>query len=77
MVQAAGTLNFNKYPFLRELGLSEQNLGCYRRGEWVGNGQDQTTVNPHNNEAVAVVKCSSPANYQECIQAMAEEKARW
>ncbi len=22
-------LNFNKYPFLKELGLAEENLGCY------------------------------------------------
>ena len=64
---SAGELNFNKYPFLRELGLSEQNLGCYRRGEWVGHGVSQTTVNPHNNEKVAVTTCASVADYQECI----------
>jgi aldehyde dehydrogenase family 7 protein A1 len=29
---------FSKYPFLAELGLSEVNKGCYRRGEWVGSG---------------------------------------
>jgi len=31
-------LTFNQYPFLKELGLSEDNLGCYRRGEWVAGG---------------------------------------
>ena len=70
-------LNFSKYPFLAELGLSEENLGCYRRGEWVGRGETAITVNPHNNEKVAAVKTASVADYQECIQAMAEEKARW
>lgn len=74
---SAGELNFNKYPFLRELGLSEQNLGCYRRGEWVGRGVTATTVNPHNNEKVAQTTCASVADYQECIQAMAEERAKW
>lgn len=77
MVSAAGDLTFNKYPFLKELGLSEMNLGCYRRGEWVGRGAEQISVNPHNNEKVAVTKCASVADYQECIQAMAEERARW
>ena len=73
----SANLNFSKYPFLAELGLSEMNMGCYRRGEWVGAGDEQVTVNPHNNERVAVTKCSSVQNYQECIQAMAEERARW
>lgn len=70
-------LNFSKYPFLRELGLSEVNHGCYRMGEWVGNGNEVTSLNPHNNEKVAKTKCASVANYQECITAMAGEKARW
>jgi len=56
-------LNFNKYPFLAELGLSEENPGCYRQGEWVGRGDIMTTVNPHNNEKVANVKCASVADY--------------
>ena len=64
---SAGDLNFNKYPFLRELGLTEMNLGCYRRGEWVGRGAEYTCVNPHNNEKVAMAKCASVADYQECI----------
>ena len=68
---------FNKYPFLAELGLSESNFGCYRRGEWVGRGSDAVTLNPHNNERVAKVTCASLADYQDCIQAMAEEKTRW
>ena len=75
--QMVSNLNFSKYPFLAELGLSEENLGCYRRGEWVGRGETAITVNPHNNEKVAAVKTASVADYQECIQAMAEEKARW
>jgi len=70
-------LSYSKYPFLAELGLTEENFGCYRRGEWVGAGAPVTSINPHNNEPVARTKTASLANYQECIQAMAEEKARW
>ena len=73
--------NFNasKYPCLAELGLSEVNKGCYRRGEWVAGegGIEQVSVNPANNEAIAATKCSTLSNYQECIQAMAEEKRQW
>jgi hypothetical protein len=47
------SLNYSKFPFLKELGLEENNLGCYRKGEWVGNGSKYTSVNPHNNEPTA------------------------
>jgi hypothetical protein len=43
------------YPFLKELGLSENNKGCYRRGEWVGNGKTVACVNPSTNETIAQV----------------------
>ena len=60
---STGNLNFNKHPFLRELGLSELNMGCYRRGEWVGNGNETVSLNPHNNEKTAVIKCASLSDY--------------
>ena len=74
---STGDYNYSKYPFLAELGLTTENLGCYRRGEWVGRGPLQVSVNPHNNEKVAATRTSTTAEYQECIQAMAEERARW
>jgi len=78
MVSASGTgLNFGKYPFLKDLGLSENNKGCYRNGEWTGNGQTVTTVNPHNNEKVATITCASLDDYNDCIAAMEKEKAKW
>lgn len=30
------SLAFDKYPFLKELGLKEDNLGCYYGGKWSG-----------------------------------------
>jgi len=36
MVEAQFT--FDKYPFLKELGLEVENLGCYYGGKWVGGG---------------------------------------
>ena len=74
---SATSLNFSKYPFLKELGLSESNLGCYRDGTWTGRGQQVTSVNPHNNEQVATVTCASLDDYNDCIAAMDKEKAKW
>lgn len=68
---------FANYPFLKELGLSDTNKGCYRRGEWVGNGQVVQSVNPSTHEVIATVNCASEAQYQECIFAMNEEKVKW
>ena len=77
MVSAGSDLQFSKYPFLKELGLTEENFGCYRRGQWVGRGNLAISLNPHNNEKVAKIKCASVADYQECIQSMTEERSRW
>ena len=73
----ANKLTFNEHPFLKTLGLSEVNFGVYRRGEWVGNGPEFTSVNPHNNEPIAKIKMGSIEDYESCIQAMEEEKDRW
>jgi hypothetical protein len=53
------SLTFNNYPFLKELGLAEENLGVYRNGEWVGNGPDFVAVSPHDNKPIAKVKMGS------------------
>lgn len=52
-------LTFNKYPFLRELGLSEDNNGCYRNGEWVGSGQVFTSISPADNKPIARIRLAS------------------
>jgi hypothetical protein len=35
--------------YFSQLGLSELNKGVYRRGEWLGDGPTDTSINPHNN----------------------------
>lgn len=37
------------FSFFKELGLTDNNKGCYRRGEWVGDGPEHVSYNPHNN----------------------------
>lgn len=74
---SSSNLTFNQYPFLAELGLSEVNNGCYRAGEWVGNGEEYTCVNPTNNKPIAKIKMASAQDYEDSIRAMEAEKVRW
>jgi aldehyde dehydrogenase family 7 protein A1 len=71
------SLTFEQYPFLKELGLEEINYGVYRDGEWVGNGPEYTSVNPHNNKPIAKIRMGSEEDYESCIKAMQAEQDRW
>ena len=79
MVESNTTANltFNEFPFLKELGLQETNFGCYRNGEWSGNGGEVTSMNPHNNKPIAMIKLASAEEYEDCIRAMESERVRW
>ena len=70
-------LMYANYPFLKELGLSEINNGCYRNGEWVGNGGQVTSLNPHDGKGIATIKLASVEDYNSCIEHMQSEKERW
>jgi len=70
-------LTFNDFPFLKELGLAEDNLGVYYDGKWTGNGAMQTCMNPTTGKPIARVRMGSIADYKECIKASKAEKERW
>lgn len=70
-------LTLNDYPFLKELGVQEDNFGCYRDGEWCGNGDVNTANNPQFNKPIARTKMASLDDYESCIVAMKKEQARW
>lgn len=70
--------SISKYPFLKTLGLSETNPGVYRGGEWqYGKGQLRASINPHDNQTIAYIQMGDASDYNECVLAMQEEKARW
>lgn len=48
-------LTFAKYPFLKNLGLSENNAGVYNGKFEAGKGPVFTSVNPATNEPIATV----------------------
>jgi hypothetical protein len=39
-------LTFNQFPFLKDLGLNEENYGCNLNGTWQGKGDWVYSVNP-------------------------------
>ena len=76
-MQQQQPLTFNQYPFLKELGLAEDNLGCYRDGKWVGNGPTHVAICPHNNLPLARVKLASEKDLEDTLRCMEAEKMKW
>eukprot|EP00761_Pharyngomonas_kirbyi_P011289 gb/GECH01011314.1/.p1 GENE.gb/GECH01011314.1/~~gb/GECH01011314.1/.p1 ORF type:complete len:514 (+),score=114.46 gb/GECH01011314.1/:1-1542(+) len=71
-------LTYSKYPFLKELGLEENNHGVYfGGGKWGGKGSKVTSYNPSNNEPIAQVQTCTPEEYEECLKNMQEAKKTW
>lgn len=70
------SLTFNEYPFLKELGLGEDNLGCYN-GAWFANGKDIVSVNPTNNKPIARIRGGTKEDYDACLSAMEKCKNHW
>jgi acyl-CoA reductase-like NAD-dependent aldehyde dehydrogenase len=70
-------LTFNDYPFLKDLGLGENNIGCYRDGQWQASGEEILTYNPATNKPIAKVKMGSKSDYEACVKAMESEKVKW
>lgn len=71
------SVNFDKYPFLVELGLTAENLGCYTNGEWKSGETVVESINPHDNSVSAKVKLATADQYEECIKSMEAEKNEW
>jgi acyl-CoA reductase-like NAD-dependent aldehyde dehydrogenase len=72
-----GALTYSDFKFLKELGIEENNIGCYYNGKWAANGDDYTCMNPSTGKAVSKVKFANADDYEKCMEAMAEEKDRW
>jgi hypothetical protein len=52
---ASSDLLYSQYPFLKELGIEEVNMGVYN-GTWFASGEEYTTVNPTNNKPIAALE---------------------
>jgi len=71
------TFTFEKYPFLKELGLTESNFGCWDGEKWTGNGKVFKSINPSTNEVIAEVKGASVEDYEVATQNMIKGKEEW
>jgi delta 1-pyrroline-5-carboxylate dehydrogenase len=65
-----------QYPFLKELGLSDQNQGVYN-GQWFGSGDVYTSVSPVNGQPIASVRAGTKSDFQKVVAAMDEAKPQW
>jgi hypothetical protein len=39
----------DKYSFLKDLGIQQDNYGCFLDGKWIGSGEWITSFNPNDN----------------------------
>ncbi|XP_060764651.1 alpha-aminoadipic semialdehyde dehydrogenase [Neoarius graeffei] len=69
-------INQQKYSWLKELGLSEDNDGVYN-GTWGGKGEVVTSYCPANNEPIARVRQATMAEYEETVKKAREAWKVW
>lgn len=70
--------SFDKYPFLKELGLEKVNNGCWNGESWTGNGKVFHSVNPSNtSEIVAEVRGASVEDYEVATKNMVNARDEW
>eukprot|EP00744_Colponema_vietnamica_P000833 GILI01001445.1.p1 GENE.GILI01001445.1~~GILI01001445.1.p1 ORF type:complete len:524 (+),score=207.97 GILI01001445.1:48-1574(+) len=70
------SLSFSQYPFLRELGLSEDNVGNFN-GTWFGSGASLTSYNPSTGAAIATVRAATVEEYEQTVLAVEAAKNDW
>jgi len=60
-------LEFDKYPFLKELGLTKDNLGCYCGSSFFANGEWITSINPATGKPIARVREGNMDDYKKSL----------
>lgn len=62
--------------FLKELGLTEENFGCYNGG-WCGSGGVLKSNCPSTGEVIASIHQTSEAELEACLQSMMAARKAW
>lgn len=73
---ADSELTFSNYPFLKELGLETENLGCYN-GKWFASGESYLSYSPVTGKPIARVKAATKNDYEAILSAMEASKKVW
>ncbi len=71
------TLDYEKYSFLKEIGIEQDNLGCFNGYEWCGSGKYTYSVSPATGRNIARIKFASEEEYESCIKNMEAIKEKW
>lgn len=71
--------SFGKYPFLKDLGLTESNQGALYDGKWQTTDSTSifTTINPATEETIAQTQCASLKDYEKAISGMQQANKEW
>ena len=70
--------SYEKYPFLKELGIEKENLGAYYNGKWQSSGSEiLKSINPATQELISTTKSASIDDYEQALKGMFEAKAAW
>lgn len=70
-------LTASKYPFLKELGISEHNHGVFDGKKWCGSGEVWTSINPSTGKPIATIQHGNAADYERCLENMSAVQRQW
>jgi len=69
-------LAYDEYPFLKALGIEEENLGVFN-GTWCGSGTVYTANSPTDGRPIARIKGGTKEDYESCLTAMKAAMKVW
>ncbi|KJH41278.1 aldehyde dehydrogenase family protein [Dictyocaulus viviparus] len=69
-------INDNKYAFLKELGLKENNCGVFH-GKWIANGSVVQSICPANDKPIANVQYGTVQDYEMVIKEARNAYEHW
>jgi aldehyde dehydrogenase family 7 protein A1 len=72
-----GGLTLGDYPFLKELGLTEENAGSFDGKSWIGSGNLHHAINPSTGRSIANVRLGTRADYDKVLAAVESAKVAW
>jgi aldehyde dehydrogenase family 7 protein A1 len=76
-MESNGELTYDNYPFLKELGIEKENLGCFNGKSWCGSGKYMHAVNPTTGKNISRIKLANEEEYEQCIKSMEAIKEKW
>lgn len=63
--------SYDKYSFLKELGIEKENLGAFFDGKWQSTGTEiLKSINPATEEVISTTKSASIQDYEAALKGM-------